>query len=303
MQSHKFHCQFIVFQARRSNAMQPKPTYWSQENGTAFQDSSVVNAYAARPPYPDAAFDILASLLVDGPNKMLDVGCGTGFVARRMVGRVARIDAVDISRKMIDQGRTLPNGDAASLRWIIGSAESAPLDPPYALITAGDSLHWMEWAVALPRFATLLAPGGYLAILGVGQLPTSWDDELLPLIRQFSTIQNYHSLNLVAELESRGLFQVSGRQTTAPVPFTQPLDTYIESFHGRASFSRERMNTHDSEAFDDRVRTLVSRYSPRNVTLQVVTEVVWGKPLAQAQRVRARSSGCGSGFIGDGCGT
>lgn len=263
--------------------MQPKPTFWSQENGTAFQDTSVVSAYEARPPYPDAVFDILASLLVDEPHKMLDVGCGTGFVARHMVGRVARIDAVDMSRKMIDQGTLLPNGDAESLQWIVGSAESVPLDPPYALITAGDSLHWMEWAVALPRFATLLTPNGCLAILGVGQLPTSWDDELLPILRRFSTIQNYHALNLVTELESRGLFKVSGRQTTAPVPFTQSLDAYIESFHGRASFSRERMNPRESEAFDDMVRTLVSGYSPRAVTLQVVTEVVWGKPLAQAQ--------------------
>lgn len=263
--------------------MQPKPTFWSPENGTAFQDTSVVSAYEARPPYPDAVFDILASLLVDEPTKLLDVGCGTGFVARRMVGRVARIDAVDISRKMIDHGKLLPNGDAASLRWIVGSAESDPLDPPYALITAGDSLHWMAWTVAVPRFATLLTSNGYLAILGVGQLPTDWDDDLLPLLRRFSTIQNYRSLNLVAELESRGLFQVAGRQTTAPVPFTQPLDAYIESFHGRASFSRERMNPHDSDAFDDTVRALVSGYSPRDVTLQVVTEVVWGKPLAQAQ--------------------
>jgi ubiquinone/menaquinone biosynthesis C-methylase UbiE len=263
--------------------MQPKPTFWSQENGTAFQDTSVVSAYGARPPYPDAVFDILAGLLVDEPNKLLDVGCGTGFVARRMAGRVARIDAVDISRKMIDQGKLLPNGDAPSLRWIVGSAESVPLDPPYALITAGDSLHWMEWTVVLPRFATLLTPNGFLAILGVGQLPTSWDDELLPIIRQFSTIRDYQVVDLVTELESRGLFQVSGRQTTAPVPFTQPLDTYIESFHGRASFSRERMNVGVSEAFDDTVRALVSRYSPRDVRLQVVTEVVWGKPLAQAQ--------------------
>lgn len=263
--------------------MQPKPTFWSQENGAAFQDTSVVSAYEARPPYPGAVFDILASLLVDEPNTLLDIGCGTGFVARSMVGRVARVDAVDISRKMIDQGRQLPNGDATSLRWIVGAAESVPLDPPYALITAGDSLHWMEWAVALPRFATLLTPNGYLAILGLGQLPTSWDDELLPIIRQFSTIRDYQAADLVTELESRGLFQVSGRQMTAPVPFTQSLSVYIESFHGRASFSRERMNPHDSEAFDNTLRALVSGYTPRDVTLQVVTEIVWGKPLAQAQ--------------------
>ena len=46
--------------------------------------------------------------------------------------------------------------------------ETAPLDPPYALVTAGESLHWMAWEVVLPRFAAALVPGGLLAIADRG---------------------------------------------------------------------------------------------------------------------------------------
>ena len=40
--------------------------------------------------------------------------------------------------------------------------ETAPLDPPYVLAVAGESLHWMEWSVVLPRLAEALEPGALL---------------------------------------------------------------------------------------------------------------------------------------------
>ena len=259
--------------------MQPKPAFLGQQTASAFQEESVAEAYQQRPPYPDAVFDILASLIVDQPRRVLDAGCGTGLLARRLVGRASHIDAVDISPAMVERGKRLSAGDSPALSWIVGSVEDAPLSPPYALITAGDSLHWMEWAVVMPRFADMLTSNGSLAILGVGQAPTPWDNDLLPIIQRYSTISGYQSYDLIAELESRGLFQTTGRQSTEPVPFTQSQDAYIESFHGRASFSRERMGAATAAAFDDDICALVQRYTPQDVTLQVDTEVVWGKPL------------------------
>ena len=259
--------------------MQPKPAFLGRHVASAFQEESVAEAYQHRPPYPDAVFEILASLAVDQPSHVLDVGCGTGFLARRLAERVAHVDALDISPAMIEQGRRLPNGDSAALTWMAGAVEDAPLHPPYALITDGDSLHWMEWSVVMPRFAEMLTPNGSLAILGVGQSATPWDGELLPVIQRYSTIEGYRPYDLVAELGSRGLFQTVGRQTTEPVSFIQSLDAYIESFHGRASFSRDRMSAAAASAFDADVRALVRRHTTQDVSLQVVTEVVWGKPL------------------------
>ena len=66
---------------------------------------------------------------------------------------------------MIEEGERLPDGDHPGLRWLHGPVEEAALDPPYALVTAGESLHWMDWNVALPRFRELLAPGAHLAIV------------------------------------------------------------------------------------------------------------------------------------------
>ena len=259
--------------------MRPKPAFLGPQQASAFQNEAVARAYQFRPPYPDATFDILVNLAIDAPKRVLDIGCGTGFVARELADRVTHVDAIDISPAMIEQGKRLPQGDAPSLTWIVGAVETAPLNPPYSLITAGDSLHWMDWATVMSRLATTLTPDGSLAILGVGQLPTPWDDQLVPIIQRYSTVSGYHPYDLVTELETRDLFRTSGRQTTEPVPFVQSLDEYVESFHGRASFVRERMGNAAAAAFDTAVRALVSQYCVGSVTLQLVTEVVWGKPL------------------------
>ena len=263
----------------RSDVLRPKPEFLGPQQAAAFQDEAVAQAYQFRPPYPDGAFDILANLAIDTPKRVLDIGCGTGFVARELVDRVAYVDAIDISPAMIEQGKRLPRGNSPSISWIVGAVETAPLNPPYSLITAGDSLHWMDWAIVMPRLATMLTPHGSLAILGVGQLPTPWDDHLLPIIQRYSTVSGYHPYDLVTELEARDLFRTSDRQTTAPIPFVQPLEEYIGSFHGRASFVRERMGSASAKAFDNEMRALVSQYCTGDVALQIVTEVVWGKPL------------------------
>jgi SAM-dependent methyltransferase len=260
--------------------MQPKPEHLGPHVASAFRDPSVARAYQYRPTYPPAVFDILDELAVDEPRRVLDVGCGTGLLARPLAERVEAVDALDVSPEMIDWGRRLPGGDHPRLAWIVGWAEDAPLRPPYALITAGDSLHWMDWPVVMARFAQTLTPRGLLAILGVGQLETPWDAQLLPIIRRYSTIGDYRPYDLVEELERRGLFRRVGARRTEPVAFAQTLDDYIESFHGRASFSRERMAPADAAAFDAAMRALVAAHAGDTVELRLVTEVTWGTPLA-----------------------
>lgn len=260
--------------------MQPKPDFLGPQAAASFQDASVVQAYQYRPSYPDAAFDLLTELMVDSPRHVLDVGCGTGAVARPLAARVEHVDAIDISQEMVEQGKRLPRGDNPCLNWIVGRVEDAPLSPPYALITAGASLHWLDWYVVMLRFARMLTPHGYLVELGVDLLETPWEDDLRTIRRRYGTIPNWQYYDHIKALEERGLFQRIGSQQLEPVPFTQSLTDYIESFHGRASFSRQRMTPENAVAFDEAVYSLVSPYCKDGMLeLQAVTELVWGKPL------------------------
>ncbi len=263
-----------------TDAAQPEPTIGSAVHAGAFRLASVARAYRFRPPWPAEVFSRLLELLGDEPRRVLDLGCGTGAIARLLAPRVERVDAVDISAAMIAKGRALPGGDHPALRWIVAPAESAPLDPPYGMVTAGASIHWLDWHAVLPRLHAALTPRGRLAIVIDGQEPLPWDAELLALIRAYSTNPTFRPLDLIAELERRGLFRLEGRAKTAPVPFTQPIEEYVASFHGRSTFAPEHMGEARMAAFDAAVHELVARHVAREVTLQFVADLAWGRPLA-----------------------
>ena len=259
--------------------MQPKPAHLSSEYAAQFQDESVVAAYRHRPPYSSTVYDILAGLISKRSHAVLDVGCGPGQIARNMASRAERIDAIDWSERMIGLARHLPGGDDPHINWICGRAEDAPLHPPYGLVTAAASLHWMDWDVMLPRLRQALVPDGYLAIVDDGWLPSPWSDALGPAIAGYSTNKNYRPYDVVSELEQRGLFRQVGAQQTSPEPFNQTVEDYIESFHARNGFSRDRVSAAHAAAFDQTVRALVSPHaSDGRITLHIFTTIVWGVP-------------------------
>jgi ubiquinone/menaquinone biosynthesis C-methylase UbiE len=262
--------------------MEPKPAFLGPHVASAFQDSSVIEAYLRRPPYPEALFQKLAELMTGPARAVLDVGTGTGDVARRLAPYVERVDAVDWSAGMIALGKQLSGGDDPRIRWIQGRSEEVALDPPYGLITAGESLHWMDWNTVLPRFQAALEPGGFLAIVNREEHEAPWRETLKPVYRAYSTNQDWRPYNMIHELESRGLFKKIGTWRSEPVAFAQPVEEYIEFHHSMSGFSRERMGATAAQAFDDEIRALLLPYADDNgiLHMQIVGGVEWGTPLA-----------------------
>jgi SAM-dependent methyltransferase len=262
--------------------MMQKPEYFTVHYAEAFKDQGVAKSYRLRPTYPAETFTILAGLLRGESRRVLDVGSGTGNVARHLVDLVERVDAVDFSQAMIEEGKQLPNGQHPGLRWLYGRVEDIALDPPYALITAGASLHWMDWNVVMPRFRELLAPGGYLATVGVDAQPDPWSS-LNDVLRSYRTDSKDYKYNLLEELERHGLFRKVGSRRTAPVTLVQSLDDYIESYHSRSGFSRERMGQERADEFDrEAKKLLLQSYPSGEIPLQVTGGVVWGYPAPRA---------------------
>src|SRR5439155_1186695 len=109
-------------------------------------EPDVARLYRYRAPYPPPVFEILRRLIVE-PHTILDAGCGTGALTRHLTELASRVDAVDPSEAMIEEGRRLLGGGDPRIRWIVGPAETAPLEPPYGLITTGQSLHRMDQGV------------------------------------------------------------------------------------------------------------------------------------------------------------
>jgi trans-aconitate methyltransferase len=265
--------------------MSPKLKQFSDEYAAVFQDASVVEAYHHRPPYPAATFRLLADLIDRNvsPCCVLDVGCGRGEMSSNLRGVADHIDAVDVSVAMIKAGKRMPYGTDPKIQWIVGKAEEVELNPPYALIVAAASIHWMDWEVTLPRLGRALSHDGYLALVETLIMPYAWRAELVPILARFSMNQDfepYNMLTVAEELTRRGLFEQRGIIEIEAEPFIQGVDEWVETFHAANGFSRDRMGNELAAEFDQQVRALIVRYCPTGeVVQQVGARVIYGKPL------------------------
>lgn len=250
------------------------------ELGGTFAHTGVAEAYQHRPPYPPEVFDLLTQLITDQPRVVLDLGAGDGAIARTLAPRVERVDALDISAAMVEAGRTRPGGDHPNIRWIVGPAETTELHGPYALVTAGASLHWMQWDQTMTRLADALTPNGQLVIIGHGPQNVPWQDELVEVIKRHSRNPDYSPrFSLTDALEERGLYQITGHTETAPTTFRQTIRDYTEEFHSTATLARELMSEREAQEFDQAIEQIVRPHaSDDTLELTIVANLTWGRP-------------------------
>lgn len=254
----------------------PKPNY-DTAHALRWQDADAARSYKNRPPYAPAMYDFLRTLITGAPSRVLDIGCGTGKVARGLAPLVDHIDAIDIAPEMIAEGKALPGGGATNISWRLGAGETAPLHAPYALIIGGESLHWMAWGVILPRFAKALTPTGVLAcVRPVDEAPAPWRDGLKDIIKRHSTQKAWIPYDMLKAWEEAALYEPLGEHTTAPMEFTQSIEDFIDAHHAMSALTRAHI---DAAAFDAEVRALLAPHCPDgSLTRAIAAHIAWGKP-------------------------
>jgi len=97
-----------------------------------------------------------------GRCRVLEVGCGTGAVARRLATGGARVTAIDLSPRMIDVARVRTN-DALGIEYRVGDFltwEPRGFDVAISIAT----LHHLPLAEALARMAAAIVPGGIVLV-------------------------------------------------------------------------------------------------------------------------------------------
>jgi hypothetical protein len=92
--------------------------------------------------------------------------------------------------------------------------------------------------------------------------------------------QPYTMLTVVEQLEQRGLFRRVGVQETPAVSFQQSIAAWVESFHARNGFSRDRMDQDTAKKCDQQLTEIITTYCPNGVVMQQIGgRVIWGKPV------------------------
>jgi SAM-dependent methyltransferase len=260
-----------------SDRLKPKPRGLGPAYARQVDDASVVAAYGARPPYPERLISTIVELGGGSRARVLDLGCGTGEVTRRLAPRVAAITAVDQSPRMLARARREPGGDAANVVWAAGAVEEVVLSGPFDVAVAAESFHWFDWNRICPRLAALVPSGLVVLVEGRSEEPTPWTSGLKALIARYSTNREFEPYSLIDELSGRGHLAVRGRERLGPEPFQQSVDDYVTCLHSRNGLSTERLASGDVAGFDTAVRALVSPHSRNGVLeLMISTAVTWG---------------------------
>lgn len=109
-----------------------------------------------------------AARLAEG-ERVLDLACGTGVVARiaaLRVGPRGRVTGIDLNPGMIGVARSLPAPEGARIEWLEGSALAIPLpDAGVDVVLCQQGLQFFpDKALALREMRRLLARGGRLAL-------------------------------------------------------------------------------------------------------------------------------------------
>lgn len=121
----------------------------------ADNERNLLNAHYERPAMLDLAGD------VEGLD-ILDIGCGAGPLAEKLLQRGARVCGFDLSAGMVDIARQRL-GDQADLR--VGSlADPLPYaDDSFDVACASLVLHYLrDWEAPLSEVSRVLRPGGRL---------------------------------------------------------------------------------------------------------------------------------------------
>lgn len=121
--------------------------------------------YAAHRPGPPARlYDMLALLGVGTPGqRLLDLGTGTGLLAREFARRGCEVSGTDIAPGQIDAARQLARGEGLRVDFQVAPAEVCPhADASFDAVTASQCWLYFDAARALAEVKRVLKPGGVL---------------------------------------------------------------------------------------------------------------------------------------------
>jgi ubiquinone/menaquinone biosynthesis C-methylase UbiE len=115
------------------------------------------------------AHDLIAEAALRAGERVLDVACGTGVVARlaaERVGAGGSVAALDLNASMLDVARTVSAPAAPPIRWYESTAESMPLpDGAFDVVLCQLGLQFIEnKAAALREMHRVAAKGGRVLV-------------------------------------------------------------------------------------------------------------------------------------------
>jgi SAM-dependent methyltransferase len=129
-----------------------------------------------RPSPPPQMLDWLIPL---GARAILDLAAGTGAVTRELIGRAARVIAVEPDERM----RAVLTARCPEAQVLAGRGEDIPLpDASVDAVVISSAWHWLNPDQAVPEITRVLRVGGVLGVLWISR------DVRVPWVAEFNQL-------------------------------------------------------------------------------------------------------------------
>jgi len=124
--------------------------------------------------FPNSFFESLEeNRFIVGGETVVDLGTGTGSIARGLSKMGCTVTGVDPSPALLEVARRLAEGEGLQIDWLDGTAENTGLsDRSVDVVTAGQCWHWFDAAKAIKEVRRILKPGARLIVSHFDWLPT-----------------------------------------------------------------------------------------------------------------------------------
>lgn len=123
--------------------------------------------------FPDSFFSSLQSNgLIKGHESIIDLGTGTGTVARGLAKLGCKVIGIDPAAKLLKEANELAQEEGLQIDWREGCSENIELaNESIDVVTAGQCWHWFNHQRALKEVKRVLRPSGRLIIAHFDWLP------------------------------------------------------------------------------------------------------------------------------------
>ncbi len=225
-----------------------------------------------RPGPPPSLFSKLAALGVGLQDQaILDLGTGTGVLARQFARQGASVHGVDVAEEQIAMAHKLADDEGLFVDFAVHPAESLPwTEPTFDVVTANQCWLYFDKEKVVKELRRVLKPGGLLVtshfswLARLDEIARQTEQLVLEFNPEWSAADWAGVIppcppRMAEEFDVRAMFYYD-----EPIPFTR------ESWRGRIRACRgigATLSEREVEAFDAAHDEMLKRIAPESFTV------------------------------------
>lgn len=217
--------------------------------------------------YPTSLFEKLLEhqIGIAGQN-ILDIGTGTGALARTFASKNSQVIGTDIDERMLEQARAMSNDADLNIEYFQSKSEAIDLpSQSQDIVSAGQCWHWFKQKDTAEEVFRLLKPGGKLVIAHYDWIPINGNivEKTEAMVLKHNPEWPHHSGVGIHTYGLRPLAEAGFKNITT-YSYDEPAEYSHEAWRGRmrASNGVIKMSPETAEVFDGEMTSMLAENFP-----------------------------------------